>query len=174
MSWLQAIGIGLNVATAAHQYQQDRAMHRYKVQVSRARAKFQKGVAYTQAVLAEQQAEDVMRTGQIKHNLLSRNTAKAVSAARTAMAASGFKMDGGDFGFLEEDIRLTHREDTAELRRQTYRTQDLLNYRAKMIRYGADYNAQLASHDPGGPQLGGYFLQALSGGFQAYNAYGGK
>lgn len=173
MSWLAALGVGLNVAGAAYQYEQDRAMHRHRVRVARVRAKFQKDIAYNQAILAEAEAEDVLRVESAQQAQLGKDTARVVSRARTAMAASGFRVDGGDFHRLTEASFAAREEDSRELRFQAKRRSDLLGYRAAMIRHSADYNAKLASHDPGGPQWGGYFLKGLSGAVSSYAALKG-
>ena len=160
---LGAAGIGLNFAGAAYSYRQARQQHRYRLQVARARAKYTKGVAYNNAVLAEQEAEDVLRSGEKAQKLLGRNVRQATAGIRTAMASSGFTIEGGDAYKAADDARMLYREDAKELRRQTRRRSDLLNYKAKMLRHGADYNEALSTHDPGGPGWAGYFMGALAG-----------
>ena len=163
MSWGAVASIGLNLLGARHSYEQAKNMHRYRLQVARARAKYTKGVAYNHAILAEQEAQDVLRSGRKAQQLLGRKARKATAGIRAGMASSGFTVDGGDAFKLTEDVQLLHKEDEREIRRQTGRRADLLKYRAKMLRYGADYNEKLAGHDPGGPSWGGYFLGALAG-----------
>ena len=169
---LEWIGAALGIAGSAMQYQEDRAQHKYRVQVARARAAKMKAAEYNNAILAEQEAKEVMRVGAVKERLLSRETAKDVASARAAMAKSGFKLSG--VARIEGHIRQLSSEDRSELRRQSQRRSDLLQYGADMTRWSADYNAKLASHDPGGPSWGGYFLQGLTGGFQNYQSLGGS
>ena len=162
MSWAAA-SMGFQFLGAFGQYRRDKYAHKYRLQVARARAKYTKDVAYNHAILAEQEAADVLRSGRKAQELLGRKAAQAVSGIRAGMASSGFTVDGGDVYKLGEDVRMLHREDANELRRRTHRRADLLKYKAKMLRHGADYNQQLAGHDPGGPSWGGYFLGALAG-----------
>ena len=155
--------VGFSLLSARHSYEQAKNMHRYRLQVARARAKYTKGVAYNHAVLAEQEAQDVLRSGRKAQQLLGRKARKATAGIRAGMASSGFTVDGGDAFKLTEDVHRLHKEDEREIRRQTGRRADLLKYRASMLRHGADYNEALAGHDPGGPSWGGYFMGALAG-----------
>ena len=163
MSWQAGVGIGLQFLGAASQYRQARHAHRYRLQVARARAKYTKQVAYNHAILAEQEAMDVLRSGHKAQNLLGRKARQATAGIRAGMASSGFTVEGGDAYKLTEDVQMLHKEDERELRRRTNRRADLLRYKAAMTRHGADYNERLAGHDPGGPSWGGYFLGALAG-----------
>ena len=153
---------GINILGAYSRYSQDKYHHRYRIQVARARAKYTKDVAYNHAILAEQEAADIVRSGSKATQLLGRKAAHSLAGIRTAMASSGFTVDGGDAYKLGDDVKMLHDEDRKELRYQTNRRASLNRYRAAMLRHGADYNQQLAGHDPGGPSFGRYFLSALT------------
>ena len=118
-------------------------------------------MAYNHAVLAEQEASDVLRSGSKARDLLGKKAARTISGIRAGMASSGFKVDGGDAYKLTEDVHTAVKADRDEIRRQAARRADLARYRAAMLRHGADYNLAMASHDPGGPQFGQYFMRAL-------------
>ena len=160
---LWAVAGGLNLLSGIGRYQQDKYQHRYRLQVSKARARYAKGVAYNSAILAEQEATDVLRSGRKARQLLGRKAAHTISGIRAGMASSGFTMDGGDAYRIADDARTLHREDATEMRRQTRRRAGLLRYKAAMTRHAADYNLKMASHDPGGPSFGRYFINALTG-----------
>lgn len=165
---------GLQIAGGISSYQQARRQHRYRLQVARARAKYGRDVSYNLAVLAEQEAADTLRSGEKARKLLGRKAAHTIAGIRAGMASSGFTVGGGDAYKLEADVHHLAREDRNELRRQTHRRADLLRYRADMIRHSADYNLKMASHDPGGPSFGAYFLRSLAGAAGAYHTMGGQ
>ena len=161
MAWTAAATVGLNLLGGFGQYTRDKHQHRYRLQVARARAKYTKGVAYNHAILAEQEAEDVVRSGAKAQEILGRKGAQALAGIRAGLASSGFTVDGGDAYRIGDESRRVLREDQREMRLQTRRRSSLLRHRASMLRYGADVNQAMAGHDPGGPQLGTYFMSSL-------------
>ena len=161
MAWGLAALAGFNLLGGISRYRQAKNQHRYQLQVRRARAKYTKQVAENHAILAEQEADDVLRSGRRATELLGRKSAQVLSGIRVGMASSGFAVDGGDAYRIEDDVRMLASEDRNEIRRQSKRQADLSRYKAAMIRHGAAYNEALSTHDPGGPSFGAYFMSSL-------------
>ena len=160
MSWGAAAAI-LPFLGARYQYERDRNQHRYRVQVNRARARFQSMLSENNAILAEQQAAEVMRTEGIMQTRLDQKAQAAIGRGRVSAAGSGFMMEGGDLYRFEEASIKAVQQDKQELKRTALRNRDLLTYKAAITRYAAKYNEALAGHDPGGPGWGGYLLGAI-------------
>lgn len=145
-----------------------------QAEAQKAQAEYSAAVSRNNAIIAEQNAADIVQRGEVARDVQRRRINQTIGAARAAIAGSGLLLDEGDGGttsaLLLDDLRTAGQFDIMTLKANVDREERRAKIQGMNFQAEAGlFDLQASSINPG--------LAAVSAAFgsasQLYNQFGG-
>lgn len=162
MAVLAAIGAGLSIASSASEAEDQKAMGAYQKQ----QFEFNQG-------MAELQAKDAIKRGEVEVNQIRSEGKKIRGSQRAALAAQGIQIDSGSAAVIQADSEATIAQDMVTAKNNAWR--EAWGYKAQALTYGQQGRfSTLAADSKARNTLLAGGIQAIGYGAQAYGSGKGK